>query len=130
MKIRKFILGYYAVLFLAFGVAGLFLPEKITDLIGYEILSSSAKIEFMATYGGLFLGLGAFMLFCTRNNITIGLISVLFTMGAMLLTRLAGYSFIGGADTIQSIYLAGETFTVVLVAFLLINQPRHSQYSF
>ena len=119
MNIGKLVLGYYAVLFIAFGFAGLAVPDSVTNLISYSLNGPVAQTEFMATYGGLFLGLGAFMLYCTKNNIQTGLVCVLITMGAMLITRSVGYVSYGGSDVVQHIYLAGELFTVLLVTAIL-----------
>ena len=125
MKIRKLILGYYAVLFIAFGVLGLVMPSMVSTLIHYDIGSPGATMEFMATYGSLFLGVGGFMFYCIKSNIQAGLVCVLLTMGAMLISRVVGFGLHGGADYIQYIYLAGELFTVVLVAFMLV-QPTNT----
>ena len=119
MKVRKFILGYYAILFIAFGFFGLVMPSIVSNLIHYDISKPGATMEFMATYGGLFLGLGGFMLYCIKSNIQTGLVCVLLTMGAMLASRIVGLGFYGDADYIQYIYLAGELFTVILVGLML-----------
>lgn len=125
MKLGKWVLIYYAVLFIAFGGAGLVAPDTITGLIQYILSSPVAKMEFMATYGGLFLGIGIFMLYCVGNDIKLGLVSVLFTMGAMLVTRLVGYYTFGEANILQYVYLAGELFTVLLVgAILYMNRNK------
>ena len=121
MNIRKLILGYYAVLFIAFGILGLAMPLMVSTLIHYDIRSPGATMEFMATYGGLFLGIGGFMFYCIKSNTQIGLVCVLLTMGAMLISRILGFGLHGGADYIQYIYLAGEFFTVVLVGFMLVK---------
>lgn len=121
MMLRKVILGYYAILFLVFGVLGLVMPAMVSGLIHYDIQAPGATMEFMATYGGLFLGVGLFMCYCIKSNLQAGLVSVLLTMGAMLLGRLVGLGLHGGADMIQYIYLGGELFTVILVGFLLAN---------
>ena len=121
MKIRKLILGYYAVLFIAFGILGLVMPSVVSTLIHYDISSPGATMEFMATYGGLFLGVGGFMFYCIKSNLQAGLVCVLLTMGAMLISRVVGFGLHGGADYIQYIYLAGELFTVVLVGIILVK---------
>ncbi len=121
MKIRKLILAYYAVLFVAFGVLGLVVPSIVSTLIHYDINSPGATMEFMATYGGLFLGVGGFMFYCIKSNTQTGLVCVLLTMGSMLISRVIGFASHGGADYIQYIYLAGELFTVVLVGFMLVQ---------
>jgi hypothetical protein len=127
LKARIYILGYYAVLFLIFGVAGLIAPETIASLVHYDFQSSIAQMEFMATYGGLFIGLGAFMFYCIKSNVQLGLVCVLLTMGAMLLARTVGFFSFGQANTIQYIYLAGELFTVLLVGFILLKTNSHVQ---
>jgi len=124
MKIRKLILGYYAVLFVAFGILGLVMPSMVSTLIHYDISSPGATMEFMATYGGLFLGVGGFMFYCIKSNTQTGLVCVLLTMGAMLVSRIIGLGLHSGADYIQYIYLAGELFTVVLVGFMLVKPIR------
>jgi hypothetical protein len=121
MKIGKWVLGYYGFLFVAFGIAGLMIPDQVISLIHYGLNSPVAKMEFMATYGGLFTGLGAFMIYCIKQHVQVGLVSVLFTMGAMLFTRLIGYFSFGEANIFQYIYLAGELFTVFLVGFILVK---------
>ena len=121
MKIRKLILGYYAVLFVAFGILGLVMPSMVSTLIHYDINSPGATMEFMATYGGLFLGVGGFMFYCIKSNTQTGLVCVLLTMGSMLISRVIGFASYGGADYIQYIYLSGELFTVVLVGFMLVQ---------
>ncbi len=125
MNIRKLILGYYAVLFIAFGILGLAMPLMVSSLVHYDISSPGATMEFMATYGGVFLGVGGFMFYCIKSNTQIGLVCVLLTMGAMLISRIIGFGLHGGADYIQYIYLAGELFTVVLVGFIL-AKPANS----
>lgn len=124
MKVRIYILGYYAVLFLIFGVAGLIAPETIAGLVHYDLQSSIAQMEFMATYGGLFIGLGTFMFYCIKSNVQLGFVCVLLTMGSMLLARTVGLFSFGQGNTIQYIYLAGELFTVLLVGFILFKTNK------
>lgn len=124
MNIRKLILGYYAILFIAFGIFGVVMPVVVSSLIHYDIQAPGATMEFMATYGGLFFGAGVFMFYCIKANVDIGLVCVLLTMGAMLVSRLIGFGMHGGADYIQYIYLAGETFTVLLVGFMLAKSSK------
>ena len=131
MKIGKYVLAYSGLLFPAFGIAASAVPQMVTEAIHYSLTSPIAQTEFLATYGGLFIGLAAFMLYCCNGRIGVGLMCVLFTMGAMLLTRAAGYALHGSGDLVQYIYLAGELFTVVLVVALLraiaFGQRAHHQ---
>ena len=119
MKICKYVLAYYGLLFIAFGIAAATVPDIVTGAIHYSLTSPVAQTEFLATYGGLFIGLGAFLLYCCNGRIRIGLVCVLCTMGPMLFARAAGYAVHGSANLVQHIYLGGELFTVVLVLVLL-----------
>jgi len=115
------------VLFLIFGVAGLIAPETIASLVHYDLQSSIAQMEFMATYGGLFIGLGVFMFYCIKSNVQLGFVCVLLTMGSMLLARTFGLFSFGQGNTIQYVYLAGELFTVFLIGFILLKISKHEQ---
>ena len=77
----------------------------------------------MATYGGFFLGIGAFMLYCLKDNVELGLISVVFTMGAIFSTRMIGYAVYGGADDLQITYAVAELFSVVVALIVLLKIP-------
>ncbi len=118
MIMQKFVLGYYAVLFTVFGML---MPSVVSNLIHYDISLPGATMEFMATYGGLFLGLGGFLFYCLKSNIQTGMFCVLLTMGAMFVSRIVGLGLYGGADYIQYIYLGGELFTVILTGLILIK---------
>jgi len=121
MKAKQIVLSFYAALFILFGIAGLVSPALISSIINFELHTPTSKVEFMATYGGLFLGLGLFLLYCVKSNHNIGLICVLLTMGLMLLSRVSAAFMFGGVDLIQTIYIGGELLTTLLVSFLLYN---------
>jgi len=124
MRIRRFVLAYYAVLFCGFGLAALIAPESFAKLLDNNLVSDTAKMEFMATYCGLFMGLGFYLFHCLKNNVQQGLITVLFTMGFMLIFRVIAYFVYSADSVIQYIYLVGEFGTVLLVGFLLIKNGK------
>ena len=121
MKLGQWVLGFNAFLFIAFGIAALIAPSDLSALVHYGLNSPIAGMEFMATYGGLFIGLGAFMFYCIKNSLQAGLMSVLLSMAGMFSARMYGFLAYGEADSVQYIYLAGESFTVLLVGFILIK---------
>jgi len=83
-------------------------------------------MEFMATYCGLFMGLGFYLFHCLANYVRIGLITVFYTMGVMFIFRIVGY-FVYSADSIiQYIYLVGELATVLIIGFILIENSEAS----
>lgn len=119
MTVNKLVLGYYALLFIAFGFTGLVQPELIADLVHLNFQSELGYLDFVAMYGGLFLGNGVFMLYCLKENIKLGLVNVLCTMGFMLAARSFQYVSTGEVDLVQIIYFSGEAFTVMLICLLL-----------
>ena len=127
MKLRQFILAYYAVLFILFGLAGLLFPEEMAHLLHIGLTKPLAKMEYIATYGGLFTGLALFMFYCLHSNVITGLVCVLLTMGGMFVSRMIGYFLYGDIDIVQIIYLAGELFTIVLISVLLLKDRAYSQ---
>lgn len=125
MNIQRFVLGCFGIVFLGFGLAGVFTPEDIARQINFVVEVPAAKMEFMATYGGFFLGIGAFMLYCLKDNIELGLISVMFTMGAIFITRMIGYAVYGSADELQITYAVAELFSVIVALAVLKKAPAH-----
>lgn len=123
MKIKRIVLGCFGIVFLGFGLAGVFTPEDIAKQINFVVELPAAKMEFMATYGGFFLGIGAFMLYCLKGNVELGLISVVFTMGAIFSTRMIGYAVYGGADELQITYAVAELFSVIVALAVLWKRP-------
>ena len=119
MKVKQIILSTYAALFILFSIAGLVAPTMLSSVINFELQTPVSRTEFMATYGGLFLGLGLFMLYCVKNNTSTGLVCVLLTMGLMLISRTVGAFIFNTTDIIQMIYIAGELFTTILITSLL-----------
>lgn len=124
MTAKKNVLSFYIILFLIFGLIALVMPALITHEIGYKLQTAAAEIEFRATYGGLFISLGLYMLYCLYKHLNAGLVCVLFTMGGMLAVRLVTAFTLGGVDLIQAIYISGELFTVLLVSFILYKSRR------
>ena len=118
-KLEQFILVYYSLLFLGFGIAAMILPDTMSGLVHFGLTNAVANIEYMATYGGLFIGLAFYMLYCVTGNAVSGLVCVLLTMGGMFIARITGYLLYKDLDTLQGIYLAGELFTMVLIALVL-----------
>ncbi len=58
---RRPLLGLFALGFAGFGAAYALLPSDMAALTGILLANGSATIDFAATYGGLQLGLAAFL---------------------------------------------------------------------
>ena len=121
MKLRTIVLGFYAVVFLIFGVAGIFWAEGLANMNHIEVQLPSAKMEFSTTFGGLYLGVAAFWFYCMRRHVFIGLVSVLSAMGGLAFARIVGAFSFGGADAFQYLNIATEVSSFLFVGFLLIK---------
>lgn len=127
MKFNKIVLGYYAILFLGFGLFGFLNPILVSELVHLEFSQAMGRLDFVAMYGGLFFGLGVYFLYCLKNDVKSGLVAVLCTMGFMLVARLYECILLGAADIVQLIYLAGELFTVLLIASMFFFETKQNK---
>ncbi|HYZ90785.1 MAG TPA: DUF4345 domain-containing protein [Actinomycetota bacterium] len=87
------LLHIVAVLFAGFGVGFAAVPEQLSELL-FDAApgSSSATIDMRATYGGVAVGLAAFVWLCSerRDWVRPGLLVTTLVLAALALTRLIG----------------------------------------
>jgi hypothetical protein len=78
--------------FVGFGLAYAIAPVRMAALTQVAVPTGTARADFTATYGGLQLGIGVFLLLCTRTPAwTIpGLWAALTTMGGFAALRILG----------------------------------------
>ena len=104
-KIDKIILSLLAIEHLGFGIYGLYAPNSIAGLIGYELGSEFAYSEIRANYG-MFTILGCMALFSifihSMARQTYIIYSIIFS--SLILGRILNY-FITG-DLVTSIVVA------------------------
>ena len=105
VKLRQAIVGCYVILFCVFALAALLVPDQLANLMDNRLTSNAEKVEFVATYCGLFVGLGLFLLYCLVNNVHMGLVAVMFTMGGMFIFRAVGSYLYNTDNLVQYIYL-------------------------
>ena len=105
--IDKVILGLLAIEHLGFGFYGLFAPESIAELVGYELLSNFSFSEIRANYA-LFTVLGLLALISIYyNNLAKGTYFVYIVIFA---------SFIMGR--VLNFFILGHMQTSIIVAIL------------
>jgi len=115
--LEKGFLVFCGLFWVSYGILCLFWPDTVAGFIGYEFVSADAIIEVVSMYGGLELGLGCMFLYCAMKPelIQTGLLLVIFTIGALALTRTLGYFFHGGEVTV---YTYGGIFYEGLSGFI------------
>ncbi len=68
MRLARAILWLLAFGFAGFGVAYAFWPTAMAAVTDISLPTTTARIDFVATYGGLQLGLATFLGICARRD--------------------------------------------------------------
>ena len=68
MSPPRAVLWLTALTFLGLGAASAFFPMPMATMVEIGLPSSTARVDFAATYGGFELGFGAFLLLCLRRS--------------------------------------------------------------
>lgn len=102
--------------YLAFGIAFLFWPGPLAQLSGIALDAPSGFTDIRATYGGLEVGTGMFLIYCAsaKYRIRIGLIACLFSLCGFGGARLLGIILDGQPTLAVQIYLGIEFLGVIL----------------
>lgn len=95
---EKLFLMFCAVFWMGYGALCLVFPEIPAGFIGYQMVSADALIEVAAMYGGLEFGLGCMFFYFAmeKSRYQTGLLLVIFTIGALALSRTVAFLMIGG----------------------------------
>jgi hypothetical protein len=105
------ILWLMVVGFAGFGAAYTGWPTVMAELTDIALPTNAARIDFVATYGGLQLGFAAFLALCARRQewLRAGLVSSGCALSGLAIVRAGGILWRGGSP--PSIYggLAIET---------------------
>lgn len=72
MKLARLLLFVSAWMFLGLGVAFVVNPQGMAGGIEIVLPTATARTDLMATYGGIELGLGVFLLLCWRRREWLG----------------------------------------------------------
>ena len=110
---------FYIACFVSFGIPGLLLPTEFAELLGYALDANGSVMEFTGAYGGLILGIAAYLIYCLKHQINAGLIAVLAVIGGLFIGRLYGLAIDEKLNSIQITFLTIEAITIVLISFVL-----------
>ena len=118
----KIVLGVTAAALISYGLICFFIPDIPAGYIGYLLTNADARIELIAMYGGLEIGLG---LLCVVGLLKSryekpALLSISLLLGGLFLARVISLLLVDGAVTeytYGAIGLEGVTSLLAAIAF-------------
>ena len=110
MQLPRIILWVSALGFGAFGVAFTLFPSALAALVDIELRTGTARADFMATYGGLELGVAAFLWLCTRRDewVRPGLLASALALSGFAATRALGIVIVEDPGPLLFVFLFVE----------------------
>ena len=119
-KIDRIVLAILAIEHLGFGIYGLYAPNSIAGLVGYELGSEFAYYEMRANYG-MFTALGCMALFSifilSMARQTYIIYSIIFS--SLILGRILNYLITGDLVTSIIVAIVAEAIVVGLCIWRL-----------
>lgn len=125
MQFGKTLVLVNGILFISFGLGFMLAPVFFSSLFtGAQLSTSSAIIDVRATYGGLSLGLGIWLIICAKQHIRLGLVGSFTVLASLIIGRITGIVLDGGANMFMYLFLAAEVlfFLVTWYALRIIKQ--------
>ena len=110
-----------AIIFVVVGAAFLLIPKQCAEVLEISLPSATARTDVRATYGGLELGFGIFLILCAirREWIRPGLWALALATGGFATGRLVGLFFERTLGRFLLAFLALEILVSLLAVFLL-----------
>ena len=126
MSLARTYLRILGAMTLFFGLIYLLFPQTMTDPTGFGALGPSATTDVRATYGGLQIGLGIFLLWAAAQEARVRLALVLqvLTIGAVAAARALGILLDGEATGVLVGALVFEILLAILSIALLRRLPQ------
>ena len=128
---QRIYLGVTGALFVASALFAFLDPHGLGAWLGIAAAGASGVTEIRATYGGLVLGIGLLLAAgaWSRNLALAGLLSMVFGVGGLALTRLVAEVFFGGpgVDRNQGIVIVFELAAVAVGAFFARRALRENR---
>lgn len=128
MTFARWILTLSALAWAGFGVVLLVAPEQLSG-VGLPVGNADARIEIRGFYGGLELGIAAFLGWCLAapERLRHGLMCAALTVGGLAAGRVVGFVIEGGEGSGTSWFFAilETTATAVTVVALRRLGPTH-----
>jgi hypothetical protein len=105
----RLLLALIALSYLGFGFVFLFNPNEMAAILGLGLGVDGARTDFRAMYGGLEIGIGAFLLICAlrREFARVGLFAGACALMAMATSRSVGL-LLDGINPLQVLIAISE----------------------
>ena len=105
----RLLLALIALSYLVFGFVFLFNPNEMAAILGLGLAVDGARTDFRAMYGGLEIGVGAFLLICAlrREFVRVGLFAGACALVAMATSRSVGL-MLDGIGLVQVLIAISE----------------------
>ena len=125
MKLARFLLFASALIFIIVGAGFLVIPRPYADVLEISLPTAMARTDVRATYGGLELGFGIFLILCVvrREWIRPGLWALALATGGFATGRLIGFLAEGTISNFMLVFLALEV-VVTLLAVVLLRRSK------
>jgi len=107
----RLVLAAAATLFAGFGIAFAIAPHRLAALVDIPLTTSTATIDFIATYGGFEIGFAIFLFVCLRRpeRVRLGLLASGCAVAGFAVTRAAALLALGGGQPVMYGALVFET---------------------
>lgn len=121
MKLARSLVFASALIFVLVGAGFLLIPKQFAGVLEISLPTAMARTDVRATYGGLELGLGIFLILCVvrREWIRPGLWAVALTVGGFAAGRLVGFVAEGKINNFMLFFLVLELAVTLLAVILL-----------
>ena len=121
MKFARGLLFSCALVFIVVGAGFLLLPVQFGQVLEISLPTATARTDVRATYGGLELGLGIFLVLCAlrREWIRPGLWALALSTGGFATGRLTALLFEGTISSFMLAFLVTEIVVTLIAVFLL-----------
>ena len=126
MKLARSLVFASALIFVVVGAGFLLIPRQLGGVLELSLPTAMARTDVRATYGGLELGFGIFLILCVvrREWIRPGLWALALTVGGFAIGRVVGFVAEGTINNFMLFFLVLEL-AVALLALFLLRRPEN-----
>lgn len=126
MQLAKFSIFITILIYLIIGIWCLFAPIQTSSGVDIQLPTTTAIVDFRATYGGLLVGIGIFFIVCLKDTyIRLGLILQALSLGGLAFGRIVGLILDGMPKPLLIYFLIAEIGAVILAIFAIRSLRRN-----